>query len=143
MGEQMPYENGLLARRGELRPVRGDRGVEVEQAAVGEDVRAERDRPLGGGPDVDQGVPFPGSAASAVRPASPEIGHGPAVDHDGDGRADLVPLTEIRLERAAHRGEPLVAVAVNQRHDGLPRLGMPGRTRSRVNIPTGRTDGKA
>lgn len=98
----MAYENGFLAGRGEFRPVRGDGGVEVEQPPVREDVGAERGRALAGGPDVDQGFPLPGAGPGLVGPAAPEVGHGFPVDQDRDGRAEFVPLPEIRFECGAY-----------------------------------------
>lgn len=46
-----------------------------------------------------------------------------SVEQDGDRRAQLVALGEVRRERVAYRGEPVVAVALDVRHGLSPRLG--------------------
>ncbi len=109
--EEVAYEDVLLARGGELRPVHGHRGVQVEQAPVGEDVGAQGHRPLRRRPHVDQRVPLPGAGPGRVGPAAPQVGHGLAADGDGDRGAQFAPVPEVLLERRPHRREAGVAVA--------------------------------
>ena len=151
VGQQVPHQHPLLARGGELRPVRGHRGVEVQQSPVGEDVRAQRRGPLRRGPHVDQRVPLPRACARRVGPAAPQVGHRHAVDRHAHRGAELGPVPEVLLEGGAQCGEPRVAVAVDLWHvlghgPSVGRSGRPdrvGAARTPLNVPTGRTGGKA
>ena len=79
-----------LAR--ELRPVLGDRGVEVELAAVGEHQAGQRGHRLRRRPDVDDRVRAPtarSAPSSPVDRAAPQVDDQLAVDRHGDRRADV------------------------------------------------------
>ncbi len=67
--QQVPDQHVLLAVGGELRPVRRDRGVHVQLAALDQHQRGQAGDGLGGGPDVGDGVARP-TAACAPRPGS-------------------------------------------------------------------------
>ena len=94
-----------FARLGELGPVLGDGGVEVEPAFLGESVGAEGGQPLGRGEDVDERVAVPLALMVGVVPAAPEVDDGLAVEVDGDGGADLSVLGEVCREGFADRVE--------------------------------------
>src|SRR5690606_33819889 len=148
--EQMTDQDLLLARGREFRPVRGHRGVQVEQPPVGEQVRAQRHRALRRGPHVDHGVPLPGPCPGGVRPPAPQVHHRAAVHRHGHRGAQLLTLADVLLERRAHRREPRVAVTVNQyvvlghgpsvgRREARTAAARPGRPRTyRLVGPDGR-----
>jgi hypothetical protein len=85
VGQQLPQRDLVLARGRELRPVRGDRGVEVEAALAGQPGRARRDQALADREGVDQGVSLPGTAGILVGPAAPEVGDYLTVYEEGEG----------------------------------------------------------
>jgi hypothetical protein len=100
VGQQLPQGDLVLPRGGELRPVRGDRGVEVEAAQPGQPGRARRDQALADREGVDQGVLLPGTAGILVGPAAPEVGDYAAVDEEGEGCSSLTPFVKIRSKAA-------------------------------------------
>ena len=74
MREEVPDEHALLPVRLELGPVVGDRRVEVELAAVGEDQRRQVRHRLGRRPDVDDRVALPRRRLLRVGVTSPHVG---------------------------------------------------------------------
>lgn len=113
--EQMPYEHLLLARRGELRPVPGDRRVHVEITPVRQHQRGQGRHRLGDRPDVGDGVPLPRHRAPGVREAAPDVHHGLTAHEDRDRAAD-VPGVEKAGQRVRHGGEQIVVRAPNVCH---------------------------
>ena len=117
----------LLAVRRELRPVRRDWRVVVEQPALGEHVRAQCRHALGARRDADDRVALPGPGPRAVAPPGPQVDGGTAVDHHGDrgthlGRSTGRVALELRGERVAHGLEARRAGPVHlDRHCSPPR----------------------
>ena len=72
VGEQHRDRRCLLAVLPVLGPVVDDRSVEVEQAARGQDVRAQRGRALGARPDVDDRVLLASGSAVSTRAVPPQ-----------------------------------------------------------------------
>src|SRR5581483_10535094 len=103
--EEQADRDRLLARLGELGPVAGDGGVEVEQAARDEDVAAKGGSALGAGPDQADRVALPRPARRTIGEAAPQIDDNFPIDSHADGRADLAALLEIALELRADGGE--------------------------------------
>ena len=77
-------------------------------------MRAERRHALGRRVDVHERVALPGPRARLIGVAAPQVDDGAAVDDDGDGGADLVPLAKVLLEDAAHALEGRVARSVDR-----------------------------
>jgi len=75
-------------------------------------VRAQRRRPLGARVDDDAGLTVPRPVDGRIGDAAPQVDHRLAVDHDAHRRPELVTLTEVGGERLPHRGEVVVAAAV-------------------------------
>jgi hypothetical protein len=105
VGEEPADRDALLAVGRELRPVGGDGRVEVELAALGQQVGAGGDDALGRGVDDLQGVALPGAAGPRVGDAAPQVDDLPAVQVDADRRAHLLVAGQIRRERRAYSVE--------------------------------------
>ncbi len=84
MGEQVSYEDAVLAVGRELGPVAGDRGVEVEQAAVDQDQCREIGHGLADRPDRGEGVLLPRDRPVPVEPAVPDVDEDLAVLDDAE-----------------------------------------------------------
>ena len=106
---KLPHRDGAFALRGELRPVAGDRRVEVELTPVGEDERAQRGDRLRRREALHDRVGPERAGVRAVEVAAPQVHHGLAVDEDRDGGADVLTGVEVVPERRAHRLEPVGA----------------------------------
>ena len=108
VGHHVAHQHAVLAVLGELGPVMGYGGVEVELAPVGQHQHAGGGHGLGGGVDVDDGAALPGRAVDAGV-AAPQVHHGLAVDGHRRSRTDLQPLGEVGLEGVPHPLEPRLA----------------------------------
>lgn len=95
VGEQLPYDDAVLAGRLELGPVRADGGVQVDLAALVEQEDDGRRDALGGGADDLCGVQGPRFGAVHVTCAGPEVDDLLPVPVDGDGRAPVTTLFEV------------------------------------------------
>ena len=98
VGQQPAHGNVLLAAGSELRPVLGHRGVEVEFAALGQQVGADRGRPLGAREHHDDAVLGPRPTGLHVRHTAPEIDHLLATVVKAERGADFAVLLEVRRE---------------------------------------------
>lgn len=94
----------VLAVGGELRPVPGDRRVEVEIAPVGEHQQRGGRHRLGGRPDVHDRVPLPRGAV-LVSIAAPEVDDRLAPQGHAGAGAQLVALIEVGGEGVSDRLE--------------------------------------
>ena len=110
--EHVADERRLLARLRVLGPVAGDRRVELEQAALGEQPGARGGERLRDRVDVRDRVPPPRRAGDGVGETGPEVDREPAVEPDGDRGAELAALLEPGRERVADGVEPRVAATV-------------------------------
>src|SRR5262249_13781233 len=113
---QHAHGDPLLAGGRELPPVARYRGVEIEQAAVGEQVRAERGHRLRGREHVDDRVALPESPAGGVDVTAPEVDDHQAGDRGRERRPDLATGREAGGERITYRREPGIALAVDHWH---------------------------
>jgi hypothetical protein len=102
-----------LAVGGELRPVAGDRGVEIELAAISQNESAKRRHRLGRRIDVDDHILLPGSALRGVGKAAPKVDDRLPFQGRAERGADVCSAGEIVLEHRAGRGEPVVGKAGN------------------------------
>src|SRR5207247_6097786 len=103
--EQPAHSDVLLARGLELRPVLGDGSVEVQLTPLREEVCADRRDALGRREDELEGVLLPRAARLLVGCATPDVDDLLALDVQREGRADLLVLDEVALERRTHRLE--------------------------------------
>ena len=106
MAEQPADGDGLLAGGGELGPVGGDGLVEVELAALDEQMGDGGDDALGRREHELQPVRVVGTGALGVGAARPQVDHPLAVVVHGDRRADLAVLVEVADEGVADAFEP-------------------------------------
>jgi hypothetical protein len=111
----VPDEDAVLAVGRELRPVRGDRCVDVELAAVGEQQGRQRRHGLRRRVDVDDRVAVPRRAV-VVDDATPDVDDQLTVEHDGGRRAHVETGVEVRRQRRPHPLEALVAGPVHLSH---------------------------
>jgi len=117
--EQFPHLDPVLAGLGELRPVAGDRRVEVKLAAIGQDQRAQRGHRLGRGEDVDDRVLLPRLGRGAIPVSAPDVDDRLTVQHHGDRGSDIEALVEVVRQRLGHATEPLVIFALDVGHAHL------------------------
>ena len=113
----------LLAGLAELGPVPGDRGVQVELAAVGQQVHAGARQSLGAGEDAGQGVFAPGLRAVRRRQATPQVDDELAFHPDRHGGTDLAAVGEVGLEGVA---DPLESGLAGTVDGGWELAGLPG-----------------
>jgi hypothetical protein len=115
---QQPADRDVrLPLSGELRPVPGHWPVEVQLAALREQVRAGRRGGLGGRVHQLQGVPRPRPARPGVGQAAPQVDDLAAVAVDADRRAHVAVAFEVVPE---HIPDPLEArghIALDYDHD--------------------------
>jgi len=118
------HRDAALAVDSELRPVGGDGVVIGKLAAVHEKRDADGCDPLGGGPDIGQGVVGPWRGAGFVGVACPQINHQFALVNDGKGGADFEIVFEVVSKVRAHRlkgcGAGAVDLGHGHGHGGLP-----------------------
>ncbi len=107
MAHQVADLDARLAVGGELRPVPGDRGVEIQLAAVCQKQGGQRRHRLGSRVDVDDGVGLPRPGAGFVGPAAPEIDRGLTVHRGAERRSDVGPVRQVGLELIAYGREPI------------------------------------
>jgi hypothetical protein len=110
VGQELADGDRVLARGGELRPVGGDRGVEVELALAGQAGGAGGDQALAHREHVHQRVGLPAAALLLAGPAAVEVRDDVPVHHDADRRAELTAFGEVGAEGLAQRPEPRIAV---------------------------------
>ena len=108
----------FLARLGELRPVGGDRLVQVELATIGQQMHARARQPLGPGEHTRQSVLLPRSLTVSVVPAAPQVDHEFAVDPSRHRGTDVAALGEVALELLPHGVERGCAVAADRNLGG-------------------------
>ena len=109
----MAHLDVLLAVGGELRPVRGDRCVQVEQAAFGKNQRGQARYGLRARPDVDDGVLAPRDGLGRIGVAAPDVEHRFTVDVDRDRGAHLCTAAEFFGQGVGDLVEPGVGMAVH------------------------------
>src|SRR5208337_2007274 len=121
MTQQIPHRQLVLARLGELGPVLRHGRVDVEQALVGEAMRADRGDALGGRVDVDERVARPRLGLRLISMSRPDIHDASTVEHNCRGGADLVSLLKILGERVLDTIELRIAGAFDfHRHEQSP-----------------------
>ena len=125
MAEQPAHRHVLLAGLAELGPVGGDRGVEVEQAAVGEDVGAHGRGALGGREDQLQRVLGVRRVGGRVGHAAGEVDLQVAADVQREPCADVAVVGEVGQERVPHPLEPIGHEAVDLHARTWSPLGRP------------------
>lgn len=124
VAEQPAHRDVRLALLCELRPVAGDRRVQVELAPVDQKMRAQRGHPLGRRVHVHQRIALPRARARVVwflRVAAPQVDDEITVDRRGDGRPQLAALGEIALELLAYALESGGAGAMDAHGHDSPR----------------------
>ena len=103
----------VLAGLAELRPVFGHRCVQVDLAAVGQQMHAGARQSLGTGEDARQGVFLPGPLPGGVGPAAPQIDDQVAFHPHRYRGTDLAAFDEVLLEGVANRGKAGSAYSVD------------------------------
>ena len=109
----MADENTLLAVLGELRPVGGDRCIQIDLPAVGQNMDAQRAQALGDRIENAHGVFVPRTGARVVPMAPPQIDDFFTLVIDANGTAYLAVFGEVALQRFTHGGEGRIAGAIN------------------------------
>jgi hypothetical protein len=99
--------------------------MDVELATVRQDQRAQRRHRFGRRPDVGDGVALPRRAGIVDRPG-PDVDHGFALDDHRDGRPDVEAPIEVGGQGVPHRGELVVASAMDLGHGTSPGRGLGG-----------------
>ena len=93
-----PHGDRLFATGGELGPHGGDRGVEIERAALGQEQGAEGRSALGGRVHAGDRVRLPRPAGLDIGDATPYVDHRSAVVVDGTRRAHVFETFEVGRE---------------------------------------------
>ncbi len=120
--QQPAHRRPALAGRRELRPVGGDRGVQVELPPLGEQQRGGRRQALGDRAQHLRGVGRPRHSrcgpAAHLRPgvAAPQVDHLPAPDVQRERRAELAVVPEVAGEGLPHRLEAPGRLAPDLHH---------------------------
>jgi hypothetical protein len=103
VGEQPAHRDLLLARSAELRPVLDHPSVEIEFAALRQQMCADRSSAFGRGCGQGHGVFAPRSVRFAIDEAAPQVDHGATAHVDAARCADLAGVAvEVRPERIGH-----------------------------------------
>ena len=97
---QVADQDALLAVGGELRPVRGDRRVDVQLAPVDQHQRGQAGHRLGRRPDVGDGVLGPRDRPGLVAEAAPQVDDDLAVDVHDERRAEFLTRVQVPRQRA-------------------------------------------
>jgi hypothetical protein len=101
--EQPAHRDLLLARSAELRPVLDHPSVEIELAALRQQMCADRSSAFGRGCGQGHGVFAPRSVRFAIDEAAPQVDHGATAHVDAARCADLAGVAvEVRPERIGH-----------------------------------------
>jgi hypothetical protein len=98
----------LLALGGELRPVPGDRRVDVQLAPVDQHQGRQAGHGLGRRPDVGDGLLGPRDGPRLVAKSAPQVDDDLAVDVQDQGRAQFLTGVQVPRQRGAHCVEPVV-----------------------------------
>src|SRR3569833_2076473 len=101
--KQPAHTRPALSVLAELRPVRDDRRIEVEGAALGEQVCADGRCAFRGGERKHHRVLAPWALAARVGDPTPDVEDRTPVEVDTARGAELVLVLEIRGERGGHR----------------------------------------
>ncbi len=107
VGEQLSHGDMFLALLGELRPVGGDRLVEVEEVARVGGRHGGRGHALGRGEDRHDRVGPPRQAALAIPQSTPQVHDLLAISEHRHGRTDLFAVTEILSKGVRDGTEPI------------------------------------
>jgi hypothetical protein len=126
--EQVAQGQAALPLGAELRPVVGHRRVEVQHAALDQQVCADGGHALGGRVDERQRVLGPRTPIPGVGHAAPQVDDLLSADVDGDRRPHVAVLVEVRGERLPH---PLEASRHRTLHVHCIPLATPRRTAPR------------
>jgi len=119
---QLADQDVLLAGRGELRPVPGDRRVDVKLAPVGKHQRREAGHRLGRGPDVGDGALGPRGRPLLVAETAPQVDDDVPVDVQDQRRPQLFAGGQVPRQGQAHRLEPRLTRAMQIGHGRHPPL---------------------
>ncbi len=104
----------LLAGLAEFRPVPGHRCVQVDLAAIGQQVHAGAGEALGAGEDTGQRVFGPGPRGGRIGPAAPQVDDQIALHPHRDRGADLAAFGEVLPEGVANLVKAGSARAVDE-----------------------------
>ncbi len=120
VAHEVAYLHPFLSGGGELGPVAGHRGIEVELAAVGEHQCAEEGHRLGGRPHVGQRVGLPGRRPGLVDEPAPDVHHRLAPEEDRHRRPHVGPGVEAGRQRRCHPLEPRLPRTLDVSHSLRP-----------------------
>src|SRR4029453_12112455 len=104
IGSVLPHAHRdlILAGGAELGPVPDHWGVEIEFAALGEQMGADRGCAFGGRCDLDDRVFVPRTVRVAIGESAPQVDDRAAVRIDADGGANLAGVAiEVRSKRVS------------------------------------------
>src|SRR5205807_3578008 len=118
VAEKVANRDAVLAVLAELGPIGGDGRVDVELAARGEHVRAQRHGAFGARPHDTDGVFAPRPCGARIGDASPEVDYVLAADGHAHRAADLAPLGEVALELLLDLAKPGIATSID-RHGAI------------------------
>lgn len=116
VGQQPAHGDVLFAGGGELRPVVGDGGVQVQFASLHQEVGAGGRETLGSGKDVLEGVLGPRGAGGQVGDATPQVHHAPSAVVDTQRGAYFTVVTEVGSKGVTDSLETGVGGAVDGCH---------------------------
>src|SRR5580692_7490093 len=105
-------EGALFSGPPKRGPVARYWSIEIELAAIGRHVRADRRGALGGGKDNRDSISLPRRAVD-LDPASPQIDHGTALEVDTNTRAEFVAMLEVFDECIQNSLEPGITFALD------------------------------
>ncbi|MOA02018.1 hypothetical protein D3C78_1214500 [compost metagenome] len=124
MAEQLAQGNCLLARRGELGPVPGNRRIEL-QLAFGNQLQGRHGgKGLGAGEQVGDGIAVPGFTTVLVRRTGPQVDDCFAADLNAQCSTAFLRIVEEGRKRFSYRFEFKLVMTLNL-HPPLP--GQPSR----------------
>ena len=113
VAEQLAQCHLLLAGGRELRPVAGDRIVEVGGTPRDEHQQCQAGKRLSHREGVDDRVSSPGPSTRCVGPPAPQIHNRTPVEHHRDRRTELAPLGDVLPQRLPDGGEARVAASLD------------------------------
>src|SRR5207253_1703670 len=98
--------DGAFPVLGELRPVRGDGSVRLEEPALDEQERAGGDETFSSREDGADGVVLPSAGRGGIGDSPPEVYKDLSVLDRTEGGANISPLAEIALKLVLDANEP-------------------------------------
>ncbi|KAL5355589.1 Alpha/Beta hydrolase protein [Aspergillus floccosus] len=117
VAEKMADLDLVTAVAAELGPVFGDRGIEIQLSAVGQEKYCQCHPGLGRRPDRHDGIFLPWLRLRGVGIPAPEVDDGLVADGHAERGADFVAGLHVLLEDIADGGERGITVSVDFSHD--------------------------